>query len=383
MYNPMIRSAALALATALLGACYAEPSGEDAEVRAAEAALSSAAGAAAPSQPAPQAAAPNRVYTLAQGPFPDAVDSDVTQWSGLSSVSDGTGPLINAELSGNNHLKWGSETWGVDLIWSDSSLWRVEAESGTTVSKGQRFALRVWGGGWVKHSGQTWGVDLDFSDTPVYEWYAIGQHGDQATHAGEPLSGSFALWNDDAKAYLVHAHETFGIDLDWHKPKLGPQRTISVTPSAASGGGLFAVSGMNFTPGALIVLRATDPNLHQLQFTATADGNGAFMTTLNIPCNSFVQITFTAFEDADPSRTFANSVVTSCPSAVAPPPPMSCTFRGTSVASGQSVTAYEAPSVLCDSCNPQQRVCSNGVLSGTFQYSSCVTTRPKPPASCP
>jgi hypothetical protein len=55
-------------------------------------------------------------------------------------------------------------------------------------------------------------------------------------------------------------------------------------------------------------------------------------------------------------------------------PPSNCTFDGQTVAHGSSVTAYEAP--VASPCVSQTRVCSNGSLSGSYQYASCV------PATC-
>lgn len=53
--------------------------------------------------------------------------------------------------------------------------------------------------------------------------------------------------------------------------------------------------------------------------------------------------------------------------------PASCGLPwGGSIASGQSVTAYAASSVAYgSSCTSQTRSCSNGSLSGSYQYSSC------------
>ena len=50
----------------------------------------------------------------------------------------------------------------------------------------------------------------------------------------------------------------------------------------------------------------------------------------------------------------------------------SCSFNGQTVASGSSVTAYQSSSVASGSqCVSQQRICSNGTLSGTYTYASC------------
>jgi hypothetical protein len=54
-------------------------------------------------------------------------------------------------------------------------------------------------------------------------------------------------------------------------------------------------------------------------------------------------------------------------------PPASCTLPwGGTLAHGGSVTAYEASSVAYGgTCNSQTRSCSNGTLSGSYQYQSC------------
>lgn len=56
----------------------------------------------------------------------------------------------------------------------------------------------------------------------------------------------------------------------------------------------------------------------------------------------------------------------------------SCSFAGTVVAHGQSVTAYPAPTHPT-SCVPQLRQCLDGMLTGANAYASCVVT---PEASC-
>lgn len=151
--------------------------------------------------------------------FPQFVGGYAPQWSGLSDVNDGTGNLVNTNVE--EHLLYGNQTFGVNLTWGDNSLWRVEAQGGLHLMKGEAVALRVWGGGWLKYGHQTWGVDLQLSSTPVYEWYVIGLQGDpsERAYAGADLTdgGTFALWNSSAQAYLVHGHETFGVSLEWYR----------------------------------------------------------------------------------------------------------------------------------------------------------------------
>ena len=57
-----------------------------------------------------------------------------------------------------------------------------------------------------------------------------------------------------------------------------------------------------------------------------------------------------------------------------------CTFNGESVPHGGSVTAYEFERVSAGgTCNSERRVCTNGSLSGSFAYNSCETDLPVTP----
>src|SRR3989338_4889438 len=52
--------------------------------------------------------------------------------------------------------------------------------------------------------------------------------------------------------------------------------------------------------------------------------------------------------------------------------PQSCTFNGQTIASGSSVTAYQASSVAAgQTCTSQTRTCQNGSLSGSYTNTSC------------
>ncbi|MBI5456736.1 hypothetical protein HY969_03255 [Candidatus Kaiserbacteria bacterium] len=65
-------------------------------------------------------------------------------------------------------------------------------------------------------------------------------------------------------------------------------------------------------------------------------------------------------------------------------PPANCSFNGSTVNHGSSVTAYQAATVpYGQSCasQSQSRSCSNGTLSGTYQYESCTVDNPAPTCS--
>lgn len=61
-------------------------------------------------------------------------------------------------------------------------------------------------------------------------------------------------------------------------------------------------------------------------------------------------------------------------------PPLPCSFNGVPVAHGSNVTAYQTASVPFGStCNSQSRACNNGVLSGSYTFATCTTGAPPPP----
>jgi Tfp pilus assembly protein PilV len=53
-------------------------------------------------------------------------------------------------------------------------------------------------------------------------------------------------------------------------------------------------------------------------------------------------------------------------------PATNCTFNGTTVSSGNNVTAYQVATVISPStCTSETRSCTNGTLSGSYGYASC------------
>lgn len=58
--------------------------------------------------------------------------------------------------------------------------------------------------------------------------------------------------------------------------------------------------------------------------------------------------------------------------------PVNCTFAGNPVANGASVTAYQTSSVAYDqTCLPEQRLCTNGILSGSYVNANCSPVQPR------
>ena len=143
--------------------------------------------------------------------FPQVVPTAAVQWYGLDTHNDGTGDLDNSNI--DMGLTWSNQTFGVDLDWIEgNTLWKVEDQGSPTIMYGEAVALRVWGGGWLKYGNETFGVDLQLSSTPSYEWYLL-PNGSPAP--GTPAEQDFALWNSASHKYLVRQGETWGVSLGW------------------------------------------------------------------------------------------------------------------------------------------------------------------------
>jgi hypothetical protein len=151
--------------------------------------------------------------------FPQSAPAVATEWYGLPNQNDGVWPLD----VGNQFLQLQDQTWGVDLGFGHETGNNVKAERqglGNTwpLMKGEAIAIRVWGAGWLKYGHQTWGVDLVLSDTPAYEWYVVNE----GTPGQNLDSGEFALWNKSANDFLIKSDQTWGVNLDWYKKTLPP-----------------------------------------------------------------------------------------------------------------------------------------------------------------
>ncbi len=58
-----------------------------------------------------------------------------------------------------------------------------------------------------------------------------------------------------------------------------------------------------------------------------------------------------------------------------PGPAQACLFNGVTIQDGESVTAYMNSSA--EQCEPQERICRDGVLSGSYSFPSCNESGPK------
>jgi hypothetical protein len=90
-------------------------------------------------------------------------------------------------------------------------------------------------------------------------------------------------------------------------------RVITVSKQGTGSAASAMVSGSGFSPNSLIVIRIVAANLlSPVQFSTTAGGDGKFSASKSFSCVSGIVITFTAFEDANPTGTISNAVSMTC-----------------------------------------------------------------------
>jgi len=92
-----------------------------------------------------------------------------------------------------------------------------------------------------------------------------------------------------------------------------PARTISVSKEVSGANLVFTVTGSGFTPNSLVVIKITAQNWQPVQFQSTAGADGTFVQKQPVICLSSFMLTFTSYEDADPTGTFANAIIMACP----------------------------------------------------------------------
>jgi hypothetical protein len=133
----------------------------------------------------------------------------------------------------NSHVKYGSRTWGINLVWQSSeplNSFDVQKAGGGTVRYGDKVALRFEGGGFVKYGDRRFGINLTWvssnaTDKP-YEWEIRGG----ATGTAVPKNTKVRLFNSAANDNLVYCARPTGINLAWAKdcsdiPTKGRYRT--------------------------------------------------------------------------------------------------------------------------------------------------------------
>lgn len=88
-------------------------------------------------------------------------------------------------------------------------------------------------------------------------------------------------------------------------------RTITVTKRGTGATAAAQISGSGFTPKSLIDIRIESATVGG-RFSTTASANGTFSEGWGFACVPGSQITFSAYEDANPLATMSNSVTMTC-----------------------------------------------------------------------
>lgn len=128
------------------------------------------------------------------------------------------------------------------------------------------------------------------------------------------LYGEFTLHKNGRK--LGPSVKTRNKDVEL--PGIPPPTTssgqhITVSSEGSGAGTIMVVKGTKFTAGKIAVVRFTDRGLNQVRSSMTVASDGTFTVRRAVPCATGIRITVTAFEDQNPSGTYANSVETTCP----------------------------------------------------------------------
>lgn len=143
--------------------------------------------------------------------------TDAQQWS-----LGGARPSLNVSYSlrnqvNNSYVRYGSRTFGVDLVWGSSSAqWTLMPRAPPNVRDHRRRPLEpgepvaIYDSAkraYLAYGSQTWGINLTWSSTPRYEWKIDADAG----------SGATSLYNTVARDHVVYGQRPFGINLRWLK----------------------------------------------------------------------------------------------------------------------------------------------------------------------
>lgn len=144
--------------------------------------------------------------------------TDAAQWSlGTRAPQVNVGYSFKNLINGS-YVKYGTRTWGVDLVWgSSSSQWSFMPDSGSPNIRDHRRRAMVPGEKvaiyndstrrYLVYGSQTFGINLTWSRTPSYQW-KIGS---------DPSTGNASLYNTSAGDYVVYGQRPVGINLRWLK----------------------------------------------------------------------------------------------------------------------------------------------------------------------
>jgi putative peptidoglycan binding protein len=148
-------------------------------------------------------------------------------------------------------------------------------------------------------------------------------------------------------------------------PPAAPTCTLTLSPSSITLGqsATLSWSSTNALGGVIIPIGTVTPNGSQSTSPLTTTTfTGTFWGTQGQPAHCSITLTVT-------QPTTGNA---------------SCSWNGQTIASGSSVTAYQAATVPAGGqCISETRTCQQGILSGSYQYASCTVATTQPPTCTP
>jgi hypothetical protein len=187
-----------------------------------------------------------RVGLYRQAPPNDRVayntvtDAQATEWelrnsAGTSAAVGSGAALALRNTYDGNYLKYGSRSYGINLVWSSTPSYTVSFRTATGAAPryGDLVALSVSGGGYVRYGSRSYGINLVWSSTPVYEWRLLGGTTGAAVYTKAPLRLFNTVEASRRGDNMVYCRRTWGINLTWARdcsvvPLLGRYRTEDV-----------------------------------------------------------------------------------------------------------------------------------------------------------
>ena len=144
--------------------------------------------------------------------------TDAQQWSlGSRAPSVNVGYAFK-NLINNSSVRYGTRTWGVDLVWgSSSSQWSFLPDTGSpnirdhrrrAMAPGEKVAIyNDSTRRYLIYGHQTFGINLTWSSRPSYQWKVTT----------DPATGNTSLYNTVAGDSVVYGQRPVGINLRWLK----------------------------------------------------------------------------------------------------------------------------------------------------------------------
>src|SRR5690349_21311149 len=120
------------------------------------------------------------IVALAIGAQAQSRTPNLLDWQAIggSGAVQSAIPFTLKNVTDNETLRYGSRTWGIDLVWDKSETLnniKFEKQTGSgDVKYDELIAISVNGGGYLKYEKTRFGINLVFSRAPAYEWRVGG-----------------------------------------------------------------------------------------------------------------------------------------------------------------------------------------------------------------